>query len=57
MRYVFGQQNQNSLQLAEDEVSVLFTDFTGTQQLVILNKDEQLNNLPIMQGTSPVVSI
>ena len=57
MRYVFGQQDQSSLQLAEDEVSVLFTDFTGTQQLVILNKDEQLNNLPIMQGTSPVVAL
>lgn len=57
MRYVFVQQNQSNLQLAEDEVSVLFIDFTGTEQLVILNKDEQLNNLPIMQGTSPVVSI
>ena len=57
MRYVFGQQDQSSLQLAEDEVSVLFVDFTGTQQLVILNKDEQLKNLPIMQGTSPVVAL
>ena len=57
MRYVFGQQDKSNLQLAEDEVSVLFTDFTGTQQLVILNKDEQINNLPIMQGTSPVVAL
>ena len=56
MKYVFGKE-QSSLQLAEDEVSVSFTDFTGTQQLVILNKDEQLNNLPIMQGTSPVVAL
>lgn len=57
MRYVFGQQDQSSLQLAEDEVSVLFTDFTGTQQLVVCSINEQLPMLPIMTDTTPVISL
>lgn len=57
MRYVFGQQDQSNLQLAEDEVSVLFTDFTGTQQLVVCSINEQLPMLPMMQGTVPILSL
>lgn len=55
MRYIFNKQN--NLQLKEDELLVLFVDFTGQQQTAVASVNESLHGLPILEGTCPVLSM
>lgn len=56
MRYIF-EEKQNNLKLNNNEVSMLFIDFTGRQQLVVCGTDEQLPMCLVKQGTTPVLSM
>ena len=61
MRDIVGAENQRSVQLKENEASVIFTDFTDMQRVIVLSLNEneqlQLSILPIKQGTAPVISM
>ena len=54
MKYIF---NQSNLQLNNNEVSMLFIDFTGREQLVVCDTDEALPMCLVKQGTTPVLSM
>lgn len=57
MREIIGAENQRDIQLNENEVQVVFTDFTGMQRVIVAGLNETLLILPIMQGTVPIISI
>ena len=54
MKYIFKEKD---LHLKEDEVSMLFIDFTGKEQLVVCKTDEQLPMCLIKSGTTPILSM
>lgn len=53
MREVTGQ----NIVLADDEVSVVFTDYMDNHREIVLGFNETLPTLPIKQGTCPVISM
>lgn len=53
MRYLFNETTE----VKENEVAMLFIDFTGRQQLVICTTDEQLPLCLVKPGTTPVISL
>ena len=57
MREIIGAENQRNIQLKENEVQVVFTDFTGMQRVIVAGLNETLPILTIMQGTCPIISM
>lgn len=57
MREIIGAENQRNVQLNENEVQVVFIDFTGMQRVIVAGLNETLPILPIMQGTVPIISL
>lgn len=55
MRYIFDRTR--ALEVKENEVYMLFIDFSGMTQLAVMNTDEQLPMIPIKQGTVPIISL
>lgn len=57
MKEILGVENQRSIQLKDNEVQVMFTDFTDMQRIIVVGLNETLPMLPIMQGTCPILSM
>lgn len=57
MREIIGAENQRNIQLNDNEVQVMFTDFTGMQRVIVVGLNETLPILPIKKGTVPVISM
>ena len=57
MREIIGAENQRNIQLNDNEVQVVFIDFTGMQRVIVAGLNETLPILPIMQGTVPIISL
>lgn len=57
MREITGAENQRNIQLNEDEVKVVFTDYTDKQRVIVVGFNEALPVLPIKKGTVPVISM
>ena len=53
MREVTGQ----AYKINYDEVAVTFVDYMGNNRTILCKIDERLPELPLMPGTSPVVSL
>lgn len=57
MREIIGAENQRNIQLNENEVKVVFIDFTDMQRVIVAGLNEPLPVLPIKKGTVPVISM
>lgn len=47
----------NGLNLVKDAVQVLFIDFTGIRREESYSLDETLSTLPVMKGTTLIISM
>lgn len=57
MREIIGAENQRNIQLNDNEVKVVFTDYTYKQRVIVVDFNETLPVLPIKKGTVPVISM
>ena len=48
---------KNEFSLAKDTVQVLFIDYTGIRREESFSLDETLSTLPVMKGTTLIVSM
>lgn len=55
MKYIFDRTG--TLEVNENEVYMLFIDFSGMTQLTVMNIDDILPVLPLKQGTVPIISL
>lgn len=54
---IIGAENQRNIQLNDNEVKVMFTDFTDKQRVIVAGLNETIPVLPIKKGTVPVISM
>lgn len=57
MREIIGAENQRNIQINDNEVKVVFTDFTDMQRVIVVGLNETLPVLPIKKGTVPIISM
>jgi hypothetical protein len=57
MNKIAESEDNKGLDLVKDTVQVLFIDFTGIRREESFSLDETLSTLPVMKGTTLIISI
>lgn len=57
MNNIAESEAKNGLNIVKDTVQVLFIDFTGIRKEESFSLDETLSTLPIMKGTTLIISM
>ena len=57
MNKIAESEANKEFSLVKETVQVLFIDFTGIRREESFSLDETLSTLPVMKGTTPIISM